>query len=258
MTPRGRSLHLVCFLGGAALVAGCRACVPVRRYEGRHIDVHCDVWTVDARGPLAEGDRHVERVSALLGLTVPPKRVRVYVFPSHLSLSGFLALECPSQWDRGAACFETPEGFVVAIARQWRPEETQRYLRHELTHYVLAWHFHHVPPWLDEGLAQYCERGEPFARVGGGELESAMRRIGASGGDALEALVAAPPGEKLSRRQYALSKALVRVFINDERFGLDRLLCYLHADRSDGGAGEDFHRCFGVAPRDLCRMRPVH
>jgi len=224
--------------------------MPSRRYEAVHLDLYCDTRTVELHSLLADGDRHVESVAGFLCVRVPPKRLSVYVFPTHWGLSLFLARECPRQWGRGAACFETPDGFVVAIASQWRRKDTLRYLRHELTHYVLASHFHDLPPWIDEGLAQYCESGEPFGQACHSRRERARTGVRMRDGRALESLVVVPAGGRLTRAQYAQAHALVCFFAEDERLGLEPILRYLRCVRSDGVAGEYFHRCFGAWPGD--------
>jgi len=242
------------------LTAGCAVHAPTRRHEGVHLDVYCDLPGPVSTSLLAEADRHVERVAAFLRVSVPPKRLCVHVFPSPWSLTGFLVRACPRQWDRAAACFETSDGYVVAIARQRRREATLRSLRHELTHYVLASHFSDLPPWIDEGLAQYGETGAPFGNVPDHTRKSAMARVHRTAGRGLENLVAIPVGRTLTRVQYAQARALVCVLIGDDRFGLDRVLDYLRTVRSDGFAGssssagrarEHFRRCFGVWPCDL-------
>ena len=65
--------------------------------------------------------------------------------------------------DAAAACYEAPEGIlVVALSRCRRRDETVRLLRHELSHYVIASCFVEIPPWIDEGLAQFFETGPPY------------------------------------------------------------------------------------------------
>lgn len=242
------SVGILC--GATLLAAGCAAHAPARRCEGVHLDLYCDLPAGAPDALLAEGDRHVERVSTFMRLSVPRERLRVYVFSCHWSLSLFLIRACPRQWDRGAACFETAEGFVAAIARQWRRKDTLRYLRHELTHYVLASHFCDLPPWIDEGLAQYCEADPPFERHCHENLKRAGRGIASETG-VLEGLVSIPAGERLTRKQYAQSHALVCFLMDSERFGLEPILRYLRCVRSDRAGREYFQQCFGEWPCDL-------
>jgi len=67
----------------------------------------------------------------------------------------------PLRW-RKAACYETSECYVIALSGNPKSRGFQKRLRHELSHYLLATHFSHLPPWIDEGVSEVMEAAPPF------------------------------------------------------------------------------------------------
>ena len=227
----------------------CRA--PVRRHTGTHLDIRCDASPSQCRDVVALADAFVADVSAALGVAVPPKRLNVLVFESSWAMRSYLSEHCPEQSASGAACFETDDGYAVALVRGWTRSGTHRYLRHELCHYVLASHFCDLPPWVDEGLAQFFEAGKPFGRPDRGQLGSLRTVIRGCRSADLEALVTVPAGAALTRRQYGEAWALTHFLMMGEGYGARRVLSYLKRVHSGPPARKDFRRCFGIWPGEL-------
>lgn len=246
MTLRNSAYRHILFVAGAVvLFAGCSA--PSRRLAGRHLDLYADLDPVVSGRLLAQSDRYVESIAELLQRPVPRTPLRLLVFRSQLEVSAYLFKHCPKHFDSRAACFETPQGYVVAVARHGDNEKTLRDLRHELTHYVMASHFYDLPPWIDEGLAQFVEGGEPFGKINRPRFSSLVRQLRRKK-PLLEKLVAKAPGTRLSRSEYAQAWGLVFFLMKDKRFGPQRLRAYLKRVR----AGEEtsaFIDCLGAHPK---------
>ena len=200
-----------------------------------------------------EADRTVEEICAFLGLTPPAGRAEVLLFHSRWALQRHLAEACPEMIGAGAACFEreTPGQFVVALAERWRETETLRYLRHELTHYVVAAQFYDVPPWLDEGLAQFFELGPPYGHVHPDCLSSLKRQLRRDRGEILTPLVLVPSGAPLTRKQYAQSRGLTYHLLTNDPDGPSRVRAYLERVRADRNAVEQFSETFGRSPEEI-------
>ena len=239
--------HLLFLAGAAVLLAGCSA--PSRRVSGRHFDLYADLSPTLCEELLAHGDQCVESIAELLQRPVPRTPLRVLAFRSQLDLGAYLLQHCPKHFDNRAACFETPEGYVVAVARYADKEDTLRDLRHELTHYVLASHFYDLPPWVDEGLAQFVEAGEPFGQLHRRRHSSLVRQLRRKK-SILDKLVAKAPGTKLTRSEYAQAWGLAFFLMKDERFGREQVRAYLKRVRA-GEETSTFLECFRVEPHAL-------
>jgi len=231
----------------SVLLAGCAA--PSRRLNGRHLDLYADLEPALCDELLAHADRCVESVSRLIEKPVPDTPLKVLAFRSQLELGPYLLQHCPKHFDSRAACYETTGGYVVAVSRYTDSEKTLRDLRHELTHYVLASHFYDLPPWIDEGLAQFVEAGESFGQINRPRLSSLVRQLRRKK-PILEELVAKAPGKKLTRSEYAQAWGLVFFLMKDRRFGPQRLRAYLKRVH----AGEEtsaFIDCLGADPQAI-------
>jgi len=248
MAPRNNTYRHALFLAGVTvLLAGCAA--PSRRLSGRHLDLYAHLDPTLCEELLAHADRYVEAISQLLEKPVPHAPLQVLAFRSQLELGPYLLQHCPKHFDSRAACYQTREGYVVAVSRYTDHQKTLRDLRHELTHYVLASHFYDLPPWIDEGLAQFVEAGEPFGQINRPRLSSLVRQLRRKK-PLLEKLVAKAPGKKLTRSEYAQAWGLAFFLMKDERFGPQRLRAYLKRVR----AGEEtsaFIDCLGAHPQAI-------
>lgn len=194
----------------------------------------------------AEADLTIQSVSQCLGLAEPLVRATVRVFGSRSALRDFLGKECPHQANSPAACFETEDGYVVALYEQG-DDRTLRCLRHEITHYVLAAHFYDVPPWADEGLAQYFEIGPPTGRPDPGRLKLLVRGLDGAPPGMLTRLVSLRVGARLTRREYAQAWGLVS-FLMSRSHGAADMRRYLQQVRAEGDPQEQFREAFGCNP----------
>jgi hypothetical protein len=197
----------------------------------------------------AEAELTVKRVSECLGLAEPSARATVRVFGSRRALRGFLAKECPGLADSPGACFETADGYVIALCEEG-DEATLGRLRHETTHYVLAVHFYDVPPWADEGLAQYFEIGPPPGPSDPERLKLLVRDLDHAPPGMLTRLVSLRVGARLTRREYAQAWGLVS-FLMSRPHGAADLRRYLQQVRADGDPQEQFRAAFGCTPDQM-------
>jgi len=246
--PREGALAWAAFLI-AALLGGC---IETPAVSGRHVVLLGQgLEQVRAMELALEGDRAVEDVAAFLGMAPPDGRVCVSAFRSRLALRLHLVRNCPEQWDAAAACFETGKGFAVVIPVCARTDRTLRYLRHEMTHYVIAGRFYDVPPWLDEGLAQLFEMGSACARGREERLEGLRRRLLRSRRPVLERLVAVPPGRRLGRRQYGQALGLVLFILDRFPDAPARIRGYLETCDASHDPSAQFEEWFERSPADL-------
>lgn len=164
----------------------------------------------------------------------------------------YLAAHCPAERGAGAACWQEGGGFQIAL-RRYDEELTLRFLRHEVTHYVLACHFYDLPPWVDEGLAQYFAPGAAAGALASEERTQVERLPRSEQTETLEQLIVIPAGERLSRRQYALAWALATLLVETDPAGMRR---YLRETQSGETSREPFRRCFRISAAALdARLR---
>lgn len=197
----------------------------------------------------AEADLTIRRVTECLGLTNSSARGTVRVFGSRRALREYLAKECPRRANSPAACFETEDGYVIALCEQGE-EETLGLLRHETTHYVLAGHFYDLPPWADEGLAQYFEIGPPTGRPDPVRLKLLVSDLDHAPPGMLRRLVSLRVGARLTRREYAQAWGLVSFLMSRPR-GAAETRRYLQQVRAEGDAQEQFRDAFGCIPDQI-------
>jgi hypothetical protein len=225
-----------------ALWAGCAAPAPTAEFIcGQPASTERAAESPRIAQLRAEADRAVADVVRCLGLTEPSAQATVHLFGSRGALRAFLKERCPRQADSPAACFETAEGYVLALCDQG-DDKTRARLRHEVTHYVLAAHFCDIPPWADEGLAQYFELGPPPGADPERMSLLTSSLAGASPG-MLSRLVSVPAGARLTRREYAESWALVS-FLMSRSDGPAALRRYLEQVRAGAGPHRQFRAAF--------------
>ena len=237
-----------------AILAGC-AGIPPHETPGAHVVLHSNLSPEHAAEIQEDADRTVKGIAGFLDLELPPTRAKVLLFRYGWSRWLYLSRECPKHSSAAAACFEKPgRGYVIALSDRWTRAETLRHLRHELAHFVIASHFYDIPPWLDEGLAQFFELGPPYGEVHPDCLKSVARQVARGRKRRLTRLVAVPVGEGLTRSEYALAWGLTWFLMTDGRFGPGRVRRYLGEVRSDQDPESQFQRHFGLAPG---KMEPV-
>ena len=250
-----RLRQLFPFLGAALAVvlAGCAHFPPQNITPGEHVILCSDLSTESAQEVQQEADRTVRGVSEFFGLNPPTKRTRILLFGSGRLLRRYLEQESPHLAGHAVAgaCFVTEEASIVAVSERWRTAETLRYLRHELTHSVLAAHYAHLPPWIDEGLALFFELGPPYGRPHPARLKALRRQLGGNKEELLSRLVALPEGVHLNSLQYAQAWGLTHFLLTDARYGVGPVKEYLAAVNSGADAREQFPRSFGRSPAEM-------
>lgn len=104
-----------------------------------------------------------EQVSRELQLPVSDKLIHIYLFKDRITFEQYIHLEFKDIPSRRALFVKRPASGLgkqdeLQILCFWG-DRIQNDLRHELTHATLHSLLHHVPLWLDEGLAMYFEPG---------------------------------------------------------------------------------------------------
>ena len=232
----------------AAAGAGCAAPLPFTVTPGVHSVLQSSLSREEALELQQEADRAVEGMCAFLSLPIPEIRAEITLFDSRRALKRHLAVSCPVMADAAAACYETPHGtLIIALSRHRQRSETARLLRHELSHYVIASHFEDIPPWIDEGLAQFFETGSPYGRAHPRKQRSLARQLHGGRGDAVAALVAVAPGTRLNRKQYALAWGMTRYLLAKGPDGPARIRRYLETVHSGEDAAAQFTENFGAS-----------
>jgi hypothetical protein len=232
-----------------ALWAGCATAPPITFILGQRPSAESAAAGRRMARLQAEADLTIQRVTECLGLANSSARATVRLFGSRRALREYLAKECPHQANSPAACFETEDGYVIALCEQG-DEETLGCLRHETTHYVLAGHFYGVPPWADEGLAQYFEIGPPTGRPDPVRLKLLVRDLDHAPPGMLTRLVSLRVGARLTRREYAQAWGLVSFLMSRPR-GTADVRRYLQLVRADGDPQEQFRDAFGCIPDQI-------
>ena len=245
------SLLLSCSLS-ILTAAGCVQSIPRLASQGAHVVLYTDLQPDErAAEMLKEADRSVREISELLGLAPPVTPAKVLLFGSRSALRSYLDKECPQRVSAAAACFETAGTFVVALSERWRTSETLRYLRHELSHYVTASHFYDIPPWMDEGLAQFFELGPPYPRPHPACLKALSRHLRRRKEGILTELISIPQGTGLSHEQYGQAWGLVFFLMTDSETGPTSVRRYLEKVRMCGSPDEQFREAFGRGPAEI-------
>lgn len=248
------------FLGAALAVvlAGCAHFPPQVETPGEYVILYSDLSLEKARRIQEEADRTVRNVCRFLGLNTPSKRTRVFLFGSRRLLRRYMEKESPHHVDVGAACFVTDDGCVVAVAQRWRTAETLRYLRHELTHCVVTAYYDKLPPWINEGLAQFFELGPPYDRAHPALLRTLDGQLRDKREEFLSRLVALPEGVQLKLPEYAQAWGLTHLLLTDSRYGVVWVKDYMAAVNSGADSLEQFRKSFGRTPDEMASSLREH
>ena len=114
-----------------------------------------------------------------------------------------------------------------------------------MCHYVIASHFTQIPPWADEGLATFFEKGAPYDRPRPELLRSIVGDAEEDAAGVLRGLIVRPSGAALRSREYALAWSLTHLLTIARADGPDRFRQYLENVRADRDAMEQFTEVFG-------------
>ncbi len=242
------------FLVVALLSAGCVTGHPREFYPAPEFLLYSEATPAETDILFREAQVFIKDLQEYLGLDPLPNRpLRINHFRRRLDLWKHLNRSSPSlRWRKGA-CYETPEAYVVAICGKARKEKVQTILRHELTHYLLSSHFLHLPPWIDEGLAQVLMHGAPFPGLEDKLLRSVRSSVRKNRGEVCRPLVLLPASRPLNRSQYRIACALTYYLLTNSDQPVSRLLCYLKESQPDRPNDMFFSSCWGISPEEACR-----
>lgn len=104
-----------------------------------------------------------EQVSRALQLPISDRPIHIYLFKDRVSYETYLHREFKDIPSLRALFIKRPGTGIqkqdtLQVLAFWG-DRIQDDLRHELTHATLHAYLHHLPLWLDEGLAMYFEVG---------------------------------------------------------------------------------------------------
>ena len=251
MRPSSSCHRCAAVLLAVAIASGCATSPPLARVEP---------VTIHARGDSAEIDAFASSINAALAdiagrleLSIPARGLEVYIFDSAWGMRSYLREHCPEQSGKAAACYSRPGGFVITVVNSSPPGRTDRMLRHELTHFILASHYQDLPRWVDEGLAQFLEVKSAHPRADK-RKDFRERRVTPTE-TAVVQLLSLPANQPLDSRQYLLSWGLVSFLMQDEHLGLGCIKSFLARVGADGQARSHFESTFGAVAQLSPRLQ---
>ncbi len=171
----------------------------------------------------------------------------IYLFRWPAGYKEFMRKHYP-QFFSGPACVFREDGKLVIAIRASR-RKTQQNLRHELTHVVLASNLSRVPPWVDEGLAQYFEPGPEPGTVDAKWLREVRKNFQLDTMPSVYELIVKRPAQEFDRRWYRASWSLVHFIV--DRDGVDVLVRYARMIGAGEQEGVAFARCFNESPPSM-------
>ena len=238
-------------LAGLALASGLAGCCwlaqpPSDAVATDHAIIYCDAPFPYPEQVRQATEQQVQDLIAGLGLAAPPARVHLLAFSGSTAGSCFIAGRHPGRAFSRALCYVEDGKIFIALPRQGEWADTLTDLRHELTHYLLVSHFRDLPPWLDEGLARYCENGAPLGTLTTTRQRDAAAALAAATAPDYAALIAVPMSTPLSRAQYDLALGLTWLLVHEPGLGLAAARGYLATAVSGPAGPADFTRAFGV------------
>ena len=152
----GALLLLGCACAGCAMLKG-----PVAERLPSQYTVRRDMLQIRSDSQVGDDDPRIaelaelrEEVRSRLQLPEQRRPVTVYLFRDELRYTQYMETKYPNLPARRAFFIGTPG--ELAVYAYWG-EQVREDLRHEYTHGLLHSSLHHVPLWLDEGLAEYFE-----------------------------------------------------------------------------------------------------
>jgi hypothetical protein len=198
-----------------------------------------DQLVIHSESPLPAHHRLLEELTArraelcqLLKLPVSDEPIHVYMFDTPEKFEAFMRLRHPNFPQRRAFFLETDTR--LEIYAQWGDRVAED-LRHEVTHGYLHSVVPCLPPWLDEGLAEYFET--PRGRQGLNQEHinelSELLKSGKWRPD-LARLDSLPPSADMTRADYAEAWAWVHFLLNGPPTRQDMLREYFRELRQNG------------------------
>ena len=147
---------------------------------------------------------------------------------------------------------ETPETYLILVSGGGDSTGLRETLQHELTHYLLTVHFSHVPPWIDEGLAQVASQGPPFPHLAPGGKRAAQQTLRTHSVRTCRHLLQRPPGARLRRHEYLLASGVTYHLLRSIPDATDRLRAYLASVGPEAVPEQVFLSAWGLSPEEAC------
>lgn len=198
-----------------------------------------DQLVIHSESPLPAHHRLLEELTSrraelcqLLQLPVSDEPIHVYMFDTPEKYKAFMRLHHPDFPQTRASFLESDTR--LEIFAQWGDRVAED-LRHEVTHGYLHSVVPCLPPWLDEGLAEYFETPRNLHGLNQDHIDelSEMMTSGQWRPD-LARLEALPPSADMTRADYAESWAWVHFVLSGPPPRQDALREYLRELRQNG------------------------
>jgi hypothetical protein len=166
-----------------------------------------------------------EEVRSVLQLPEQKRPVTVYLFRDEARYTKYMETRYPNLPARRAFFIGTPS--ELAVYAYWGTQVRED-LRHEYTHGLLHASLHHVPLWLDEGLAEYFEviPNSP-GRINQDHAEGLAEMLLHGWRPDLKRLERLDDVSEMQRADYQEAWAWVHYLLNESDASRDVLLTYL-------------------------------
>jgi len=224
---------------------------PETRYAQGHVVILTHGDEAEAQSLLKEAVGTLSDLKKLLKLTPSDTLLTIHLFDTRPILLAYMAVASPGPVDSDAVCFYTPQGGVIALARQSNPQETLRLLRHQVAGFAVTDRFLEAPPWIREGLAFYFESGPPYGLPNDAALDQLRGEAEERMEGALAALVNVPPQGTLDAKGVARAWALTQFLMTQTEDGPAAMKKYLDQVHVGEPPVAQFAHAFGVPPSEL-------
>ncbi len=143
----------------------------------RQFKIHCDFKLQDPQLLQAELDGMSRDIELLIGRLPDSETVHIVLFETQAEYVRYMRNYFPKLPER-RALFIQDRGPGMLFTH-WHADIATD-LRHEVSHALLNHRHHHLPIWLDEGLAEYHEVSQQ-QRFGGSDYLQEVKRRSAAG-----------------------------------------------------------------------------
>jgi len=189
------------------------------------LEVRSDAEMADDDPRIVELHELRDEVRALLRLPEQKRPVTVYLFRDEARYTKYMEARYPNLPARRAFFIGTPG--ELAVYAYWGAQVRED-LRHEYTHGLLHASLHHVPLWLDEGLAEYFEViPDETGRINQDHAEGLAEMLLNGWRPDLKRLEQLDDVSEMQRADYQESWAWVHYLLNESDSSRDVVLSYL-------------------------------
>lgn len=112
-----------------------------------------------------------------LGVPAADKQIHVYLYAEQAAYRAVVSALFPGFAERRAVFVDNPD--QLAVYAHWSDRVAED-LRHEVAHGYLHAAVPNLPPWLDEGLAEYFEVGPQRAGLNSAHVDYLRKRLAAN------------------------------------------------------------------------------